>query len=186
MAEISPAGTELRSDRLFLRPPHDGDLDALCNLFENAEVMRYIAEGEPWSAQRTVAVLQRMKRQWREDGFGMFLVERLDGGFLGEVGLLPWDPASWTPGIRAAIGAGAEIEIGWTFAREHWGRGYASEAASSVRDWAFKELGLPRLISLIQPENNASIRVAEKIGETFEQDIVIGGRPVRLYSFDAR
>jgi RimJ/RimL family protein N-acetyltransferase len=186
VAEIPPAGTELRSERLFLRPPHDRDVDALCKLYGNAEVTRYIADGEPWSAQRTEAVLQRRMRQWREDGFGMFLAERLDGGFLGEVGLLPWDPASWTPGIGAEIGPGAEIEIGWTVAREHWGRGYASEAASTVLDWALEELSLPRLISLIQPENSASIRVAEKIGETFERDIVIGGRPVRLYSLDAR
>jgi len=60
VTEISPAGTDFRSERLFLRPPRDRDLDALCNLYGNVEVMRYIAEGEPWSAQRTETVLQRM------------------------------------------------------------------------------------------------------------------------------
>jgi len=116
----------------------------------------------------------------------MFFVEHLDGGFLGEVGLLPWDPASWAPGICAEIGPRAQIEIGWTFAREHWGRGYASESASTVRDWALEKLGLSRLISLIQPEKSASIRVAEKIGETFERDIVTTRRTVRLYSMSAK
>lgn len=183
----SPTGTELHSERLLLREPRDRDFDALCSLYGNAEVTRHISDGEPWPPQRTKAVLDRRIRQWHEDGFGMFHVERLDGEYLGEVGLLPWDPASWTPGIRAEIGPSAEIEIGWTLAPEHWGLGYATEAASAARDWALDELRLPRLISLIRPENIASIRVAEKIGEALERDIVTGnGRPVRLYSLDTR
>jgi [ribosomal protein S5]-alanine N-acetyltransferase len=186
MTEISPVGNELRSERLLLRPPHERDLDDLRNLYGDAEVMRHIGDGEPWSSERTAAVLERRMRQWREDRFGMFVVEPLDGGFLGEVGLLPWDAASWTPGVRAEIGPSAEIEIGWALAPAHWGRGYAAEAASSVRDWALEELALSRLISLIQPANIASIRVAEKIGETYERDITVSGHPVRLYTLEAR
>jgi RimJ/RimL family protein N-acetyltransferase len=65
-------------------------------------------------------------------------------------------------------------------AREHWGLGYASEAAIAVPDWAFGTLRLPRLISVILPENHRSIRVAEKIGECFNRDNEIDGIPVRI------
>ncbi|TML40785.1 MAG: GNAT family N-acetyltransferase, partial [Actinobacteria bacterium] len=75
-------------------------------------------------------------------------------------------------------------EIGWTLAREHWGRGYATESATAARDWALQELGLRRLISLIQRGNNASVRVAEKLGESLEREDLRGPfrRPTDLYA----
>jgi RimJ/RimL family protein N-acetyltransferase len=72
-----------------------------------------------------------------------------------------------------------ELEIGWTIVRELWGQGYATEAALACRDHALGELGRDRVISLIAPENAASIRVAEKIGETLERRD-IGGEAFRL------
>ena len=75
-------------------------------------------------------------------------------------------------------------EIAWALAREHWGQGLASEAATIVRDWAFGTLGLPRLVSVIIPENRASVRVAEKIGERFDHDDKIDGTPVKIYAIE--
>ena len=71
-----------------------------------------------------------------------------------------------------AYHSGDYEEIGWMLAREHWGHGYASEAALALRDWALAERGLTRLISLIRPGNEASVRVAARIGEkrNFGQD----------------
>jgi hypothetical protein len=89
-------------------------------------------------------------------------------------------------GARSAIGPTAEIEIGWILARRHWRQGYATEAALALRDWAFRELGIPRLISLIHPLNHASVRVAEKIGERYEQQVTTGaGNPALLYAAEA-
>jgi RimJ/RimL family protein N-acetyltransferase len=80
-----------------------------------------------------------------------------------------------------------ELEIGWTLIRKFWNQGYATEAAAACRDHAFDELGRDRVISLIAQENVASIRVAEKIGESLEQRD-IGGEafklPVDLYSLE--
>ena len=109
----------------------------------------------------------------------MFVVERRDDGrVLGRAGFLRWDPQTWEVG-------GSETELGWGLAREHWGRGYATEAALALRDWGIAERGLTRLISLIRPENKRSIRVAEKIGERFERDVVVRDLPAMLYALEA-
>jgi ribosomal-protein-alanine N-acetyltransferase len=77
----------------------------------------------------------------------------------------------------------AEIELVYVLAADSWGRGYATEIAIALRDYAFRELGLRRLISLIEPENIASMRVAEKAGMAFEKEIVRpGGAIRRIYS----
>ena len=70
--------------------------------------------------------------------------------------------------------------------REHWGNGYATEAALAVRDWALAELGLERLIALIYPDNVRSIRVAEKLGMEPEDEIEIFGHRVTRYSLGKR
>jgi RimJ/RimL family protein N-acetyltransferase len=173
----------LETERLVLRRPADGDLDAVADIHGDPEVMRYIGPGEPWSPARAELGLSRWKAYWAADGFGMFVVERReDGRTLGDVGLLAWDPGTWRPGMRAAIGPDAEIEIGWTLARDAWGNGYATEAALAARDWAREEHGFDRLISLIHPDNPASIRVAEKLGARYEQDVEIAGRTARVYA----
>jgi RimJ/RimL family protein N-acetyltransferase len=74
--------------------------------------------------------------------------------------------------MREDLDGELELEVGWTLASEHWGRGYATEAALACRDLALGDLGWKRIVSLIDRTNAASIRVAEKIGETFEREIV--------------
>ncbi len=76
-------------------------------------------------------------------------------------------------GTRSEIGDEAEIELGWTLERAAWGHGFATEGAIAVRDWTVREVQPRRLISLIHPDNARSIRVAEKIGERYEHDVVI-------------
>jgi RimJ/RimL family protein N-acetyltransferase len=174
---------KLETQRLVLRRPEDDDLDAVLGIHGDPEVMRYIGAGEPWSPQRAELGLSRWKAYWHADEFGMFVVTRRgDDQVLGDVGLLAWNPQTWTPGMLAAIGSAAEIEIGWTLARDAWGHGYATEAALAVRDWARAEHGFDRLISLIHPENAASMRVAEKLGAKHERDVEIGGRTARIYA----
>ena len=80
----------------------------------------------------------------------------------------------------------AEVEEGIDrlLAREHGGSGYATEAALALRDWALAERGLTRLISLIRHENVPSVRVAERIGEHYERDVLARGRPSQLYAVE--
>ena len=160
----------LETARLRLRRPELGDFDAYAALCADPEVMRYIGDGLPMSRRRAWQAFAAMLGHWALRGYGQFAVEsKATGAFLGRVGLYQPDP--W-PGI----------ELGWTLAGAHWGRGYASEAATAIRDWAFDTLGLTRLVSVIIPENRPSIRIAEKIGERFDRDDTIDGTPVRIYA----
>jgi RimJ/RimL family protein N-acetyltransferase len=179
---------KLETERLVLRRLTPDAADALAPIYGDPDVMRYIGDGTAWSRRRTEDALVRWHRFWEDDGFGQLAVERRDDArIVGDVGLLAWDTRTWSPGSRARIGSDAEIEVGWTLAREFWGHGYAIEAATAVRDWALGELGLSRLVSLIQPGNARSIRVAEKLGERYERDIVThAGQTARLYALDAR
>lgn len=104
---------------------------------------------------------------------------------LGRAGFLVWDRAVWEPSTFAEAGERAQVELGWMLAREHWGHGYATEAALALRDWAIAERGLRRLISLIRPGNEASVRVAERIGERHVDEVVMGGLPALVYALDA-
>jgi RimJ/RimL family protein N-acetyltransferase len=177
----------LETERLQLRTPTSDDAAELADIYGDPEVMRFIGAGTPLSPDQTARAIETMVRRWQLDGFGLFSVRRDDGRLIGEIGLLAWNPADWSTGSRSEIGETAEIEIGWTLRREHWGLGYATEAATAVRDWALGELRLERLISLIQPGNAASIRVAEKLGERYERDIVtIGGQTAHVYALSAR
>lgn len=162
----------LETARLRLRRPEPRHFEAYAALCADPEVMRYIGESAPLSRRRAWHAYTSMLGHWVLRGYGQFAVEsRASGAFLGRVGL--YEPDPW-PGT----------EIAWALAHEHWGGGFATEAAAAVRDWAFGALRLPRLVSVIIPENRASIRVAEKIGERFDRDDKIDGTPVRIYAID--
>ncbi len=115
--------------------------------------------------------IERWLARWEDDGIGHFCIVR-DGRVLGRVGLPRLGPRAPGRARRTRKPATlAETELGWTLAREHWGHGYATEAALAVRDWAYAERGVERIISLIAPDNARSIRVAEKLGAAPEETI---------------
>lgn len=176
----------LETPRLRLRNVRTGDLEAFARAFSDPEVMRYVGEGRPLSLDEVAAMIRRIERHIADDGFGQLAVQRRDDDrVIGRVGLFPLDPETWRFGSRKQIGARAEIEVGWTLEREAWGRGYAFEAAAAVVEWSRRELGLPRLVSIIQLGNETSIRVAEKLGARRERDIVTSfGKPAHLYGLD--
>jgi RimJ/RimL family protein N-acetyltransferase len=175
----------IETERLLLRVPEAGDAAAIVHYLGDPQVMRWIGrDGEAGSFDDAVARIERWRHAWELDGFGHFVVERReDGEVIGQNGLLAWDPDTWQNGTRTEIGDTAEIEIGWTIERSAWGRGYATEAATAVRDWAFREVRPRRLISLIHPDNEPSRRVAQKIGEQHERDVVMHhGGPAQLWA----
>ena len=98
-------------------------------------------------------------------GYGMFaVVERATGSLVGRVG--PWYPEGWP-----------DFEIGWTLRSEYWGRGYATEAVNRCIAYAFTELDRTHLVSLIQPDNSRSIRLAQRVGERLEGRAVLPHMP---------
>jgi RimJ/RimL family protein N-acetyltransferase len=168
----------IETERLILRKPVPDDAPGLLEAFADPDAMRFIGDGSTTDLAGAEQAVDRWLERWDAWGIGMFVVERPDDArVLGRVGFLRWDPETWEIG-------GSETELGWGLAREHWGHGYATEAARALRDWAFGERSLARLISLIQPENLPSIRVAEKLGERHERDVEVRGIPTRLYSVE--
>ncbi len=160
----------LETDRLLLRPPRQADAAAFYPHWQDADAVQYV--GGVKTREQVEEMVERMLRHWDWYELGEFTVERReDGEVLGRVGFQLWDPRDWTNGKRARLEGDAETELGWKLGNEHWGRGYATEAAAACRDWALGELGLPRIISLIALKNAASVRVAEKIGESFEREV---------------
>lgn len=163
----------LLTERLAIRPPEPDDVDLLASLFTDPEAMRYIGPGGTWDDDRMASSLTRKIDLYHERGFTLYtVVRRADGHVLGDCGFNIW------PGT-------GEIEIGWRFAREHWGRGYASEAARSVFEHARDRLDLTHLICMVAADNVASWRIAERLGFTLDRTEEIHGRTVRRYVWDA-
>lgn len=182
------AGPRLVGRRVVLRPPLRADIDAFARMFTDREVMRFVAWGRPLIATEVEEFVERMIARFEVDGIGQFSLERRsDGAVIGRVGLLPLDPETWQSGFLRDLGAKAEIEIGWTLARAYWGHGYATEAATLARDWAWDDLQLQRLVSIIQHGNDRSVRLAEKLGGRREREITTSfGKDASLFAYAHR
>jgi RimJ/RimL family protein N-acetyltransferase len=176
---------QLETDRLVLRPLSMDDLDEIARFLADPETMRYIGAGGTRTREQAQATLELMMRSFEARGYGLLAVERReDGALVGRCGLLVWDPETWT--LTEDDDRPVEIEIGYLVGRDYWGRGYATEAAVAIRDWAQAELGFERLICLIYPDNARSIRVAEKLGMTRDGEIEIFGKRVTRYALGNR
>ncbi len=147
----------LETDRLTLRQWELNDFNAYAEMVAEPDVMRYLSSsGTPMSRFAAWRSFSNNVGHWSLRGFGMFaVVERSSEHLVGRIG--PWHPEGW-PGF----------EIGWTLNRAHWGQGYATEAVKACISHAFTELGRSHIISLIDPENTRSIRVAQRVGERLE------------------
>jgi len=176
----------IETERLLLRLPRLDDLDDFAAAFADPEVMQFLGDGSTVTREQTEKGILRWLERWEADRIGLCSMEiRATGQVVGRTGFLVWDSADWTTSTFAEAGERADVEIGWTVFREHWGQGYATEAALALRDWGVAERGLSRLISLIRPDNVRSVRVAEKIGESFEREIAMMGLPALLYAMQA-
>jgi RimJ/RimL family protein N-acetyltransferase len=164
-------GPTLTTDRLVLRMWRYADSDAYVALCADPEVMKFLG-GKPMTRLEAWRHLAMLVGHWDLLGYGMWAVdERETGRFVGRVGFN--NPDGWPA-----------FEIGWTLAREFWGRGYATEAARVALKYAFEELDQSHVISLIHAENKGSIAVAERLGEKHEGETEIFGIPVRIYGVD--
>jgi RimJ/RimL family protein N-acetyltransferase len=177
---------QLETERLVLRKPELGDLDGYVELWGDPDVMRFLG-GHTLPPDEVPQAMERNLGQWERHGVGLFSVLRKeDERFVGRIGYLLWDTDRWENAVRAVLEGDLELEIGWTVLSPFWGKGYATEAANACRDNAFSELGRERIISLIEPANLASIRVAEKIGESYKRDVQLSWGTVGLYSLGKR
>jgi RimJ/RimL family protein N-acetyltransferase len=160
---------QLETERLILRAFDEKDLDAYTEMCADPEVMRYIGNGQTLSRFEAWRNMAMMLGHWQLRGYGMWAVEeRHSGVMIGRIGC--WQPEGW-------LG----FEIGWTLRRAYWSCGYATEAARAAIAYAFGELQQSHVISLIRPDNSASRRVAEKLGEKLEGTTEIFGMEAVVY-----
>jgi RimJ/RimL family protein N-acetyltransferase len=159
----------LETERLTLRMLRESDLEAYAAMVGDPEVMRFIGNGQPLTRPFAWRNLAMILGHWQLRGYGLWAAEeRASGQLVGRIGC--WNPEGW-PGL----------EVGWLLRRASWGRGYATEGARAALDFAFTRLGRPEVISLIQPDNAASIRVAERIGERLDRRVELMGRTALVY-----
>jgi RimJ/RimL family protein N-acetyltransferase len=156
----------LYTERLCLRVPTSGDAEALYDLFADLEIMHALGKEPVSSLEEAHAMTEDGIAGWRTGGSWPFVLETASAHerVVGQAGLMIFDTRDWTPSTRADAGSHAQPELGWALIREHWGRGYATEAASAIRDWAKERRPDDRLVSLITPDNVRSQRVAERLG----------------------
>lgn len=156
---------ELDTPRLRMRAWRNSDLDAYAAMCADPEVMRYIGTGATQTRAEAWRAMAAFLGHWALRGFGMWAVETKAGGELvGRVGFI--QPEGW-PGF----------ELGWLLGREHWGKGYAREAAKAALRFNEEILGRDRVISLIRPENAPSIKLALALGYALAEEIdFLGGK----------
>jgi ribosomal-protein-alanine N-acetyltransferase len=161
---------ELQTSRLTLRSFAIEDVDAMAQLFANPDFMRF-SLGVFTERKQTVAFIGKVM-SWDSSGIPsqFALVRRGDDALIGYCGFFHH---AEVPG---------EVEIGYRLHPDYWNRGLITEAARAVRDHAFVNLKLPRVISLIHPENAPSRRVAEKNAMKVEKEIMFRGFPTLLYA----
>lgn len=167
------------TNRLILRHLVMDDLNDLLALYSDPEIRRYFPEG--------VLNLDgtREELEWHMNGHPRYpelglwaTIHQETGKFIGRCGLLPWE-----------IDGKLEVEIAYLLDKSFWHQGLATEAAQGILKYGFEKLNLSRLICLIDPDNIASQRVAERIGMTLERrvDGIDGDNfPTLIYSIDKK
>lgn len=167
----------LRTERLVLRPWRDEDRAPFAALNADPQVMEHMPAR--LSRAESDALVDRIRAHFAEHGYGLWAVQVPGAAdFIGFVGLSrPSFEAHFTPCV----------EVGWRLAREHWGRGYASEAARAAVAFGLGELGLEEILSWTVPANLRSRRVMETIGmrrdpaDDFDHPRLPEGHPLRRH-----
>ncbi len=167
----------LETERLLLRRWNASDRAPFAKINADRRVMEFL--GAPLNREQSDAIIDRAEEHFRKHGFGPYAVElKGNGECLGFIGLMiPSFGAHFTPCV----------EIGWRLATDAWGRGYATEGASALMNHAFREIGLPELVSFTAAQNVRSRRVMEKLGmthnpaEDFDHPRLREGDPLRRH-----
>lgn len=162
----------LETERILLRAFTQGDLDVLAAMMGDEDQMWLYPR--PRTREETRAWIDTTIEHYRNSGFGFWLMESVeDAEFLGYCG------------IRPRLIEGVEVaEMGWHTMKHVWNEGIATHAAAACRDFAFTQLQIPHLVAIIDTNNPASMRIAQKIGMQLEKETIVEGWHCLLYSIE--
>ena len=162
----------LETKRLILREMTPNDVDDLLEVLSDPEAMQFYPR--PFDRQMTQAWIERNIQRYTQHGFWLWaIIFKENGKLIGDCGLVVQE----VDGVE-------EIEIGYHIRRDLWGKGLATEAAQACRDYGFSQLGFDKLISLINPVNIASRRVAEKNGMRLIKEMEWRNKPTCVYAVE--
>jgi len=148
----------IETERLLLRRWTYADRDAFRLMVGDGDVMLHLHDLVPMSDEQADESLAATIRRY-DVGFGDWAIELRTGGeIIGESGLTPVDA-----GGDERIGGPGQVEIGWLLRPQHWGQGFAFEAASAVTRYAFESLDMPKLVAFVRPANERSKHLAQKL-----------------------
>ncbi len=167
----------IETHRLLLRHWRDEDLEPFRALNADPRVMRYFPR--PLNGEQSDSLAGRIRARMQERDFGLWAIEAPGvAQFVGFTGLsVPLFEAHFTPCV----------EVGWRLAVEHWGKGFASEAATAAIRHAFGTLGLDEVVAFTVPDNRRSISVMERVGmarspnDDFDHPNLPEGHPLRRH-----
>ena len=159
----------LETPRLLLRHFTRDDVDAMFAIIGDRVTMQYYPaaftrkDAENW--------IERNIRRYADLGYGLYAIAlKSSGEFVGDCGLAQQD-----------VEGEPMMEVGYHLHRDHWGHGYATEAARACMDYGFRQWQPDKIISLIRPENLPSRRVAERNGMQVERQVTYYGLPHLVY-----
>jgi RimJ/RimL family protein N-acetyltransferase len=157
----------IHAERILLRAFESDDLEPYAAMNADPETMAHL--GGPIDKVATWRLIASLLGHWHLRGFGMWAAEdRATGEFLGRAGL--YEQHGW-PGI----------EVAGSLKRARWGSGLAIEAGEAVLDFAATVVKAPEVISVIRPENAASIKAAERLGLTYDRNEIVGDVEQLIY-----
>jgi RimJ/RimL family protein N-acetyltransferase len=157
-----------KTSRLLAEGLHDGHLADLVALHLDPDVSHYL--GGVRLPEATKAYLMLNMAHWERHGFGLWVLRTLAGEFAGRAGIR-----------QVVVDDVDEVEIAYTFKRELWGRGLASEITNALTSLALLQLKLPSLVGLVSVDNAASRRVLEKSSFSLERSTIYLGEEVVIY-----
>jgi len=163
----------IETDRLIIRSAQKVDFESLAALWADPEVTYYM--GGPRNYEEILNILREDAQVNPQPVFDLWpVIEKETGQVVGDCGIL-----------EKNIDGRNQYEIVYVLAKSAWGKGFATEVASALKDYAFNELDLKRVTALIDPGNLKSEKVATKIGLRYEKDTVRpNGKTMRLFALN--
>lgn len=159
----------LETPRLIVRHLTMEDLDIFAEICHDAEVVRFVGDGQPLTRQQVALWIMRSQNNYQNRGFGCFaVVHKESQQMIGYAGF--------------ALPDNAPLELVYGFDKSYWGQGLASEVAQALIEYGLNSINLAEILATVDPDNIASVRILEKLGFKFlRQSVDEHGLPTAFY-----